>query len=164
MRSLGRESKKAPQHAGLSNDPEPTTGLLARLVASVLPALTSTACHKWNGALRESALPSNTFFDMVGRPNLLDGIPGSVYEESLGNPPARCGFYAHGFGGRRGKRSSHSCGDSGQSFLLEEAYNQEAGVVQHIQALRREQRSWFYTFTQEWPLGGQDHQFSYTVP
>lgn len=50
------------------------------------------------------------------------------------------------------------------SFLLEEAYNQEAGVVQHIQALRREQRSWFYTFTQEWPLGGQDHQFSYTVP
>lgn len=50
------------------------------------------------------------------------------------------------------------------SFLLEEAYNQEAGVVQHIQAIVRIRRDWFYTFTQEWPLGSQAHQFSYTVP
>ena len=50
------------------------------------------------------------------------------------------------------------------SFLLEEAYNQERGVVQHIQGLRRLRGDWFYSFTQEWPLGSQDHQFSYTVP
>ncbi|MEA2988746.1 MAG: hypothetical protein QOG83_1457 [Alphaproteobacteria bacterium] len=50
------------------------------------------------------------------------------------------------------------------SFLLEEAYNQEAGVVQHINALRRKDHEWFYAFTQEWPLGSQAHQFSYTVP
>ena len=50
------------------------------------------------------------------------------------------------------------------SFLIEEAYNQEAGVVQHIQTLRRIRRDWFYTFTQEWPLGSQAHRFSYTVP
>jgi hypothetical protein len=50
------------------------------------------------------------------------------------------------------------------SFLLEEAYNQESGVVQHIQGLRRLRREWFYSFTQEWPIGSQDHQFSYTVP
>jgi hypothetical protein len=53
------------------------------------------------------------------------------------------------------------------SFLIEEAYNQEPGVVQHIfQALYSNgprQRGWAFTFTQEWPIYGQDHQFSYTV-
>ncbi len=52
------------------------------------------------------------------------------------------------------------------SFLMEEAYNQEAGVVQHISAWQRSLRSaaWAFTFTQEWPLGGQLHQLSYTLP
>src|SRR5262245_17587450 len=41
------------------------------------------------------------------------------------------------------------------SFLIEEAYNQEAGVVQHISVFQRDWRSsaWAYSFTQEWPLG-----------
>ena len=54
------------------------------------------------------------------------------------------------------------------SFFIEEAYNQEPGVVQNIfQALYSggpRQRGWVFTFTQEWPIYGQDHQFSYTVP
>jgi hypothetical protein len=52
------------------------------------------------------------------------------------------------------------------SFLLEEAYNQEPGVVQHISAFQlfRGAESWAYTFTQEWPLFGQRHQLSYTLP
>lgn len=50
------------------------------------------------------------------------------------------------------------------SFLVEEAYNQEARVVQHINALLRFRREWAYTFTQEWPMGSQRHQLSYTVP
>jgi hypothetical protein len=52
------------------------------------------------------------------------------------------------------------------SFLIEEAYNQEPGVVQHISAFQklRQGDSWVYTFTQEWPLFGQTSQFSYTVP
>jgi hypothetical protein len=54
------------------------------------------------------------------------------------------------------------------SFFIEEAYNQEPGVVQHIfQAVYSSdprQRGWVFTFTQEWPVFGQDHQFSYTVP
>jgi Putative MetA-pathway of phenol degradation len=53
------------------------------------------------------------------------------------------------------------------SFLIEEAYNQEPGVVQHIfQAVYSNdprQRGWAFAFTQEWPIYGQDHQFSYTV-
>jgi hypothetical protein len=51
------------------------------------------------------------------------------------------------------------------SFLLEEAYNQESGVVQHISAFERlDGGDWAYIFTQEWPLGGIRHQLSYTVP
>ena len=52
------------------------------------------------------------------------------------------------------------------SFLVEEAYNQEAGVVQHINAFYRsiEGGGWLYTFTQEWPVAGQKHQLSYTIP
>lgn len=52
------------------------------------------------------------------------------------------------------------------SFLIEEAYNQEKGVVQHINAfnLNPKDDTWDYTFTQEWPVVSQDHQFSYTIP
>jgi len=52
------------------------------------------------------------------------------------------------------------------SFLVEEAYNQEARVVQHILTWERahEGGHWNSTFTQEWPLAGQRHQISYTVP
>jgi len=52
------------------------------------------------------------------------------------------------------------------SFLIEEAYNQEKGVVQHINAFGyfAESRDWFYSFTQEWPVPGDArHQFSYTL-
>jgi hypothetical protein len=52
------------------------------------------------------------------------------------------------------------------SFLLEEAYNQETRVVQHISTFQRDLREggWSYSFTQEWPLHSQRHQLSYTVP
>jgi outer membrane putative beta-barrel porin/alpha-amylase len=51
------------------------------------------------------------------------------------------------------------------SFLLEEAYNQESGVVQHISTFQRaDGGDWAYAFTQEWPLGGIRHQLSYTIP
>jgi hypothetical protein len=52
------------------------------------------------------------------------------------------------------------------SFLIEEAYNQEQGVVQHIGTWLRTLRTapWIFTFTQEWPLGSQAHQLSYSIP
>ena len=51
------------------------------------------------------------------------------------------------------------------SLLIEEAYNQESGVVQHISSFARSSSgNWIYTFTQEWPLGGIRHQLSYTIP
>lgn len=48
------------------------------------------------------------------------------------------------------------------SFLLEEAYNQEAGVVQHIQSFMylKKSKDWIYTFTQEWPVPKETHQLS----
>jgi hypothetical protein len=52
------------------------------------------------------------------------------------------------------------------SFLLEEAYNQEAAVVQHISTLFFDRRisTWLYALTDEWPLNGQRHQLSVTLP
>lgn len=55
---------------------------------------------------------------------------------------------------------------SDNSFLIEEAYNQEAGVVQHIGTFSRPEggAAWDLGFTQEWPFRGIQHQLSYTVP
>jgi hypothetical protein len=53
------------------------------------------------------------------------------------------------------------------SFLIEEAYNQEDGVVQHISTLMRFGAPLAvseYSFTQEWPLGSEAHQLSLTLP
>jgi hypothetical protein len=52
------------------------------------------------------------------------------------------------------------------SFLIEEAYNQEPGVVQHIGTFARPDGggAWDFSFTQEWPFRGMRHQLSYTVP
>ena len=53
------------------------------------------------------------------------------------------------------------------SFLIEEAYNQTFGVVQHISGFTRlwDSKDWAYAFTQEWPVPGDArHQFSYTIP
>ena len=63
-------------------------------------------------------------------------------------------------------------GIADNSFLVEEAYNQEPGVVQHIfnavwtsdRQPGPDDREWALVFTQEWPIFSQLHQFSYTVP
>jgi len=52
------------------------------------------------------------------------------------------------------------------SFLVEEAYNQEYGVAQHINTFTRlwQSKSWAYSFTQEWPVDfAPKNQLSYTV-
>jgi DtxR family Mn-dependent transcriptional regulator len=49
------------------------------------------------------------------------------------------------------------------SFLVEEAFNQETGVFQNIFGLSRIQGAWTGTFTQEWPLGSEMNQLSYTL-
>lgn len=55
---------------------------------------------------------------------------------------------------------------SDNSFLIEEAYNQEAGVVQHINTFSRANggATWAYSFTQEWPLVSELYQLSYIIP
>ncbi len=51
------------------------------------------------------------------------------------------------------------------SFLIEEAYNQEPGVIQHIQSFQyMRDKQWAYIFVQEWPVPGRTHQFSYNIP
>jgi hypothetical protein len=51
------------------------------------------------------------------------------------------------------------------SFLVEESFNQDAGVVQNIFTWTRSRSgAWDASFTQEWPAPGMTHQLSYTVP
>ena len=52
------------------------------------------------------------------------------------------------------------------SFLIEEAYNQEPHVVQHISNLvyTQKTKTSTYVLTQEWPLFSQTHQLSYSIP
>jgi DtxR family Mn-dependent transcriptional regulator len=50
------------------------------------------------------------------------------------------------------------------SFLVEEAFNQEAGIFQNIFGVRAaDDDGWEAAFTQEWPVFTQTHQLSYTV-
>ena len=56
-------------------------------------------------------------------------------------------------------------GIADNSFLIEEAYNQEPGVIQHISSFTRlGEGDWSYTFTEEWPAPSQKHQLSLTLP
>lgn len=51
------------------------------------------------------------------------------------------------------------------SFFIEEAFNQEPGVVQHISNfLYVRDEAFHYVFTQEWPVPSQRHQLSLTLP
>ena len=51
------------------------------------------------------------------------------------------------------------------SFLVEEAFNQERGIVQNIFTWTRSRAGeWAGSFTQEWPAPAMRHQFSYTIP
>ena len=51
------------------------------------------------------------------------------------------------------------------SFLIEEAYNQEDGVIQHINSFlwTSQGHGWVYTETDEWPLRSLKHQLSLTL-
>jgi DtxR family Mn-dependent transcriptional regulator len=51
------------------------------------------------------------------------------------------------------------------SFFIEEAFNQDAGIMQTIAMMRMSSgREWETSVTQEWPLVGQRHQVSYSIP
>ena len=50
------------------------------------------------------------------------------------------------------------------SFLIEEAYNQGRGVVQHIGLWAREAGGdWAFSFTDEWPAPNERHQLSFSA-
>jgi DtxR family Mn-dependent transcriptional regulator len=49
------------------------------------------------------------------------------------------------------------------SFFVEEAFNQEAGIFQNIFGALRIGGAWGIGFTQEWPVFSQKHQLSYSL-
>src|SRR5262245_20464456 len=64
------------------------------------------------------------------------------------------------------KAELEESGIQDNSFLIEEAYNQEYGVVQHINNFTylSQSKSWAYSFTQEWPVDpAPRNQLSYTL-
>lgn len=51
------------------------------------------------------------------------------------------------------------------SFFIEEAYNQDPGVIQHISTFEYlNDKTWAYSLTDEWPLAGIKHQISANLP
>jgi hypothetical protein len=82
------------------------------------------------------------------------------------------GISQSGLGGDSAKTERNVEGIMDNSFFVEEAYNQEKGVVQHIfnavgawnKVGGPDDRRVDLVFTQEWPVGGQTHQLSYTIP
>jgi len=96
-------------------------------------------------------------------------------------PSTRKPGFAETYASAAARRESVQAGDAGaqspaagasepgiadNSFLIEEAYNQEYGVVQHISAFQRaiSGDGWEYSFTQEWPFNpAPKSQLSYTV-
>jgi hypothetical protein len=81
-------------------------------------------------------------------------------------PFVACALFAAAAAGARTLGAQAPVPIQDNSFLIEEAYNQERGVVQHISAFMRDGRSgsWMYAFTQEWPFLSQAHQLSVTLP
>jgi hypothetical protein len=64
------------------------------------------------------------------------------------------------------KKELEESGIQDNSFLIEEAYNQEYGIVQHISNFTylAQSKSWVYSFTQEWPVDpAPKNQLSYTL-
>ncbi len=64
------------------------------------------------------------------------------------------------------KAELYESGIQDNSFLIEESYNQDYGVVQHINNFERlwQSKTWVYSFTQEWPVDiAPKNQLSYTV-
>ena len=57
-----------------------------------------------------------------------------------------------------------AAGIKDNSFLIDEAYNQGPGEIQHIVTLQRQFRDWNLAFTQEHSLGTQAHQLTTRFP
>jgi len=61
------------------------------------------------------------------------------------------------------KKPAESFAIMDNSFLVEEAFNQERGIFQNISGAVFVSGNWGFAFTQEWPVASQAHQFSYTL-
>jgi hypothetical protein len=75
-----------------------------------------------------------------------------------------CGVIAPAFASAQNLDTRTVSAMRGNSFIIEEAYNQEPGTVQHILSARRLGRDWDFDFRQEWGLFSPAHQFSFSVP
>jgi len=61
------------------------------------------------------------------------------------------------------RKSAEPFAITDNSFLVEEAFNQDAGIFQNIAGALFAGGGWAMTFTQEWPVVSKKHQLSYTL-
>jgi hypothetical protein len=92
-----------------------------------------------------------------------------VYHPGVNNPRVRSALLTSFLLAATGSLAvaEEPSGIADNSFFIEEAYNQDVGVVQHISTLLRYQtpiHTWDFGFTQEWPLFSHAHQISYSIP
>jgi hypothetical protein len=111
----------------------------------------------------------------IGRPVTLLTLPPAKPGWAAGSPPAHRRYWstateqssaAGAQDAQQAAQPSPPPAIADNSFLIEEAYNQEFGVVQHISTFSRAIAGggWEYSFTQEWPWNpAPKSQLSYTL-
>lgn len=131
--------------AAFARGDEPSSRTTLPPIRNALPSVT------------RSSIEATTFVDLSNRPpapRLLD---------------AQSQTTANGDGNGNGNGEREHISDN--SFLIEEAYNQEPGVAQHIfnwvglwghEGGRR--RDFSFAYTMELPVHSQKHQFSFVLP
>jgi DtxR family Mn-dependent transcriptional regulator len=72
-------------------------------------------------------------------------------------------FATSSFAQTETKRRAEPFAIADNSFLVEEAFNQEPGIFQNLAGVVVANGNWGLTFTQEWPLASQTHQLSFSV-
>ncbi len=92
---------------------------------------------------------SKVLVEVIGAVLLMVILSGSAFAQTPAPAPAR--------------KSAEPFAITDNSFLVEEAFNQEAGVFQNIAGVVFVNSNWAFNFTQEWPVVTQAHQFSYTL-
>jgi DtxR family transcriptional regulator, Mn-dependent transcriptional regulator len=98
---------------------------------------------------------SKLLVEVIGILLFVLGLTGSSNGQTPTSPPA----------GAKRTDSSRPFEIEDNSFFVEEAFNQEPGVVQSIYGgVFLEDSGWGITFTQEWPAPNMRHQLSYTIP
>ncbi len=113
------------------------------------------------GRQRQAARTGSRIHDRCARS--VEGARAGGTSRAAHVPALRLGNCARRCRRRPRKQAAEPFAITDNSFLVEEAFNQEPGIFQNIANAVFVNGNWVFTFTQEWPVVTQAHQFSYTL-